>query len=326
VKQMKYFDHNAAILLAAFAMFFCLHGDAAPDTSDENASKGPPLILKFPATFSMGELYLLKSKAKEGDSEPPASTHFPARGTMKFPPGTRLQLRLGFDGAHHMEELDKLPPNALFSLYMRRTEVTDDDLKHVARLSELRHVELEGTDISTKGVINLEPLNKLGFLGVDKTTIDSDAIRSIGKHTSLRNLVIGHNDLDNSCYKYLAGLKNLSNLQADNTKLNDQGVAIIVKIPNLESVKISGNNRVGDRTMALFAPTKIRFINAQRTAVGFGSLPHFRKMINLRGLKLEGRNFTPEQQKEMTMKLPSVKIGFEGKEKEFPKELFAPLH
>lgn len=304
-----------------------------PYTSVQSAPTAPDgmppkhaLVLDFPSGFSIGELYLLKAKAEEGDSEPPASTHFPARGRMKFPPGTRLQLRVGFDGAHHMAALDKLPPNALFSVYMRRTEVSDDDLKHVARLSELRHVELEGTDITSKGVVNLEPLKKLAFLGVDKTTIDGEAMKSIGKHVALVNLVIGHNDLDDECYKHLIGLKNLRNLQVDNTHISDKGVAYISKLPALEVVKLSGNNRVTDRTMALFANSKIKFLNAQRTGVGFGSLPHFLKMPKLDGLKLEGRNFTPEQKRELGKKLPRVSLHFFGKEREFPKELFAPLH
>jgi hypothetical protein len=322
---MRDSQRTSVFCFIAFCVLACASGDAAPAAPGGMPSK-QTMVLDFPNDYSIGELYLLKAKAEEGDSEPPASTHFPARGRMKFPPGTRLQLRVGFDGAHHMAELDKLPPNALFSVYMRRTEVCDDDLKHVAKLTDLRHVELEGTDITTKGVVNLEPLKKLAFLGVDKTTIDGEAMKSIGKHVALLNLVIGHNDLDDECYKHLSGLKNLRNLQVDNVHISDKGVANFVKLPSLEVVKLSGNNRVTDRTMALFANTKIRFLNVQRTGVGFGSLPHFLKMQKLNGLKLEGRNFTPEQKQEMKKKLPRVSLQFFGKEREFPKELFDPLH
>jgi hypothetical protein len=321
---------NSLIIIAAFcaivASIFAGAAVYAAPAAPDGMPPTRPLVIDFPNTYSMGELYLLKAKAEEGDSEPPASTHFPARGRMKFPPGTRLQLRVGFEGAHHMAELGKLPPNALFSVYMRRTEVSDDDLKHVARLSELRHVDLEGTDISDKGVFNLEPLKKLAFLGVDKTTITGEAIKSIGKHVTLLSLVIGHNDLDDECYKHLNSLKKLRMLQIDNTHISDKGVAYAAKLPALQVVKLSGNNRVTDRTMALFANTKVKFINVQKTGVGIGSLPHFLKMPKLDGLKLEGRNFTPEQKKEMQAKLPRVKLQFFGKERDFPKELFDPLH
>lgn len=284
------------------------------------------IILDFPSNYSMGELYVLKPGAGASDSEPSTSTHSPARGRLKFLPGTRTKLKLGYEGSKHMSDLNRLSPNSLFGINMKRLEVTDDDLKHVARLTGLQHVELEGTDISTKGVNYLEPLKNLRFLGVDKTLIRSDAMKSIGKHIMLGNLVIGHNDLNEECYKDLLGLKNLTNLQVDNTHLSEKGFEHIIKLPSLLVIKLSGNNRITDRAMAKLQNSKIRFLNVQNTGVGPGSLPYFLKMPHLTHLKLEGRNFSPDQQKEFTQKLPRVKLQFQGKERDMPKELFEPLH
>jgi hypothetical protein len=285
-----------------------------------------PIVLDFPSNYSMGELYVLKPGAGANDSEPSTSTHSPARGRLKLPPGTRTKLKVGYEGSKHMSDLDRLSPNSLFGINMKRLEVTDDDLKHVARLTGLQHVELEGTDISTKGVKYLEPLKSLRFLGVDKTLIRGDAMKSIGKHTQLGNLIIGHNDLDEECYKHLLGLKNLTNIQVDNTHLSEKGFEHIIKLPNLRVIKLSGNNRITDRAMAKLQNSKVEFLNVQNTGVGPGSLRYFLKMPHLTHLKLEGRNFSPDQQKEFTNKLPRVKLQFQGKERDMPKELFEPLH
>jgi len=122
------------------------------------------------------------------------------------------------------------------------------------------------------------------------------------------------------------GLKNVSNLHVDYVHMSDKAVDYIVKLPSLRSIKMSGNNRISDAAMAKFQNTKMQGINVQRTGVGPHSLPYFLKMPRLIMLKLEKRNFTPDEQKEMRKKLPKVAINFEGNEKDYPKDFFAPLH
>ncbi len=314
---------RTSILLFVFA-FALRSACAAP--ADKNSDVRAPIVMEFPDTYSMGELYILKRSASSNDSEPASKTHSPARGRLRFPPGTRAILEIGFDGSQHMSDLNRLDPNCLFGINMKRMEITDDDLKYVARLTGLEHVELEGTDISSKGIFIIEPLKKLRFLGADKTLIKGDAMKSIGKHTTLVNLVIGHNSLDDQCYKDLVGLKNVTNLQVDNTHLSDKGLDYIIKMPSLEVIKLSGNNRIGDTSMAKFQNSKVKALNVQSTGVGPRSVPYFLKMPRLKHLKLEGRNFTPAQQKEAKEKLSRVTIQFQGKERDFPKELFDPLH
>lgn len=295
---------------------------AQSSKSDANAA----IIMDFPSNYSMGELYLVKSSAGSDESEPSTFTHSPARGRLKFPPGTRAILKIRYEGSKHMSDLDRLSPNCLFGINMKRMEVTDDDLKHVARLTGLQHVELEGTDVTTRGVNYLDPLKNLTFLGVDKTLIKGDAMKSIGKHTQLRNLVIGHNDLDEECYKDLLGLKKLTNLHVDNTHLSEKSFDYIAKLPNLHLIKLSANNRITDKAMTKLQNSKIQALNVQNTGVGPGSLPYFLKMPHLKHLKLERRNFSPAQEKEFEKKLPRVTFQFHGKERDMPKELFEPLH
>jgi len=310
-------------LFFLFALAF-QSSSAAPAVS--NSDVRIPIVMDFPTTYSMGELYILKRSAGSDESDPGSISHSPARGRLRFPPGTRAILKMSFDGSQHMSDLSRLDPNCLFGINLKRMEITDDDLKYVARLTGLEHLELEGTDISSKGIFNIEPLKKLRFLGADKTLIKGDAMKSIGKHTMLVNLVIGHNSLDDECYKDLVGLRNVTNLQVDNTHLSDKGLDYIIKMPSLEVIKLSGNNRIGDNSMAKFQNSKVKALNVQSTGVGPRSLPYFLKMPRLKHLKLEGRNFTPAQQKDAKEKLSRVTIQFQGKERDFPKELFDPLH
>ncbi len=315
---------NVSILI--FAAIACAEVSSAPQNN--KTAGGAPMFLNFPTNYSLGEVRVLKRNAGSNESEPGVVGTAPARGPMRFPYGTRVMLKLSYDGAHHMADLEKVSPdgNGIFGINMKRLEVTDEDMKHLAKLTGLQHIELEGTDISSKGINNLEPLKNLLFLGVDKTLIRGDAMKSIGKHPKLENLIIGHNDLDDDCYKDLLGLKSVTNLQVDNVHLSDKGLASIVKLPSLNVLKLSGNNRITDRSIAMMQNSKLEALNVQNTGVGHGSLPYFLKMPRLRWLKLDRSNFTPAQQAEVIQKLPRVKISFEGKADRLPKELFDPLH
>jgi len=292
----------------------------------KNTAERAPVVLNFPEKYSLGELYILKPSSSSNESEPGTMMHSPARGRLKFPPGTRLLLKVSYEGAQHMAELARLDPNCLFGINVKRLEVTDLDLKYVARLTGLEHIELEGTDITSKGIVNLDPLKNLRFLGCDKTLIRGDAIKSIGKHTMLENLVIGHNDLDDDSLKYLAALTKVTNLQVDNVHLSNKGLEHILKLPALKVPKISGNNRISDLSIKMMQKTKLESLNVQSTGVGPASLPYFLKFPRLHHLKLESRNFSPEQQAEFRKKLRPIKVSFEGKGKDFPKDMFEPLH
>jgi hypothetical protein len=314
------------VLLPVFFLAMTLDTASTAAPGAAKLAAGAPVVLNFPDSYSLGELYVLKNSAGSDESEPGTTIHSPARGRLTFPPGTRTLLKVSYDGAQHLSDLTKLDPNALFGINMKRLEVTDDDLKYVAKLTGLHHIELEGTDITTKGIVNLEPLKNLQFLGCDKTLIRGDAMKSIAKHLQLENLVIGHNDLDDDNLKYLTVLKKVSNLQIDNIHLSNKGLEIVLKLPLLTVLKISGNNRISDASIAMLQNTKIKSLNVQTTGVGPRSLPYFLKFPCLKQLKLEGRNFSPEQQREFKKKLPHVKIQFDGKGKNLPKELFEPLH
>lgn len=285
-----------------------------------------PIILNFPDGYSLGELYMVKRTAESNESEPGTTTHFPARGKLRLPPGTRTILKVSYDGAKHMSDLAKLDPDGLFGINMKRLEVTDDDMKYVAKLTGLKHIELEGTDITSRGIFNLEPLKNLQFLGADKTMIRGDAMKSIAKHPMMENLVIGHNDLDDDNLKYLVALKKVTNLQVDNIHMSNKGLAHVLKLPELTVLKISGNNRISDASIQMMQKSKIKSLNVQSTGVGPASLPYFQKLTKLRHLKLEGRNFSPEQRRDFRKNLPHVKVQFDGKAKDIPQEIFDPLH
>lgn len=288
--------------------------------------KTKDFVLIFPKEYSMGELYPLKPGAGSSDSEPATSAHFPARGVVKCAAGSRLLLKVGFDGSSHLAELDKLPVDGLFGINLKRMEIADDDLKHVGRLTGLHHLELEGTDVTAKGIAHLGALKNLHFLGVDKTLINGDATKTIGKLTNVENLVFGHNDLSDECFKDLLPLIKLENLHADNVHMSDKAIDYICKFPKLRNLKLSGNNRISDRAMTKLQNTKVESVNVQNTGVSIKSLPSFLKMPELDYLKLEKRNFKPDEQRLIKSKLPKVNVVFEGKEKDFPKGMFDPLH
>ncbi len=76
-------------------------------------------------------------------------------------------------------------------LSLQSTEIRDDDLVHVGRLSSLEQLDLQYTKITDRGVQHLTGLSELRYLSIGGTLITDDAMQSISKLTNLEDLLLG---------------------------------------------------------------------------------------------------------------------------------------
>jgi len=73
------------------------------------------------------------------------------------------------------------------SLNLSDTGVTDDDLRVVATLSELRRLDLTHTRISDAGLRHLAPLKKLEYIDVSHTRVTDNGVQILGsQHPRLK--------------------------------------------------------------------------------------------------------------------------------------------
>lgn len=88
----------------------------------------------------------------------------PARGQVTVPPKSELMLVVSRNCANDLSALDKLGADDVQSIHMRQAAIGDEQLKHVARLTGLRTLDLRDTKITDAGLVHLEKILNLKLL------------------------------------------------------------------------------------------------------------------------------------------------------------------
>ncbi len=116
------------------------------------------------------------------------------------------------------------------------TNITDAGMASLARLVNLKVLDLRGAKISDKGLEQLRPLTMLEMLTLDKTQITDAGLTHLGVFTKLQFLDVSETGItDNGCV-HLAELTGLTSLNLQKTKVTDQGVVQLAPLKSLKSL------------------------------------------------------------------------------------------
>jgi Leucine-rich repeat (LRR) protein len=163
----------------------------------------------------------------------------------------------------------------LKSLDLTGTGVKGPGLKHLAALPNLEMLTLRFTpltDASCKELASLQPLHILDLSG---TAITGTGIKELAALPKLTHLLLSNTALEDVGLKDIARLKSLTHLFLDSTRITDAGVAELPALPVLEQLDLS-YTKVTDKGLAELARSKsLRELRLAQTAVtdaGVGKL------------------------------------------------------
>jgi internalin A len=156
-------------------------------------------------------------------------------------------------GFAHVAKCKKLQRLTLSSLHP--LQGTDDALKSLVGLSELRHFQYGVTPFTDAGLANLAPLANLEELWLD-----------FNSH------------LGDGCLDTIGQLKNLRVLRFHGAPITDSGIAKIKELTNLEDLQL-GKGKVGDAALANIGSfTKLKTLDLQHTRVTDAGMPHLKQL------------------------------------------------
>jgi len=102
---------------------------------------------------NVGALYI------RGDKEPDEASWAwlgEARGRLTVPSGKEARLIVDVDACADLSHLDALAPNALQELDLSNSEVDDNALFHIKRLTSLKRVNIRNTRITEAALAELK--------------------------------------------------------------------------------------------------------------------------------------------------------------------------
>jgi hypothetical protein len=103
------------------------------------------------------------------------------------------------------------------------TRASDDELKSLAPLTDLRKLDLGATKITDAGMKELAGFKSLEWLDLSSTNITDDGLKELTILTNLKTLILSHDKVTNAGIIQLAPLKNLQKLDLFGTPVTESG-------------------------------------------------------------------------------------------------------
>ena len=120
--------------------------------------------------------------------------------------------------------------------YLRHTKLTNNDLKIIARMSNLKELDIGNTKITAVGVRHLAKLEKLENLNLWMTKITGNGgLSALEKLPRLKSLELDETDIDDGALLLLARIKSLRYVELWHTNVTRAGIARLQKMrPDIE--------------------------------------------------------------------------------------------
>ena len=119
------------------------------------------------------------------------------------------------------------------------TQITDEGLKDVAKLHNLKSLSLDRSNITDAGLKEVAKLQNLKYLSLDNTRITDAGLKEVAKLQNLKWLMLDRTNITDAGLKEVAKLQELVQLYLYHTKITYEGLAELKKaMPNCE---IRGN-------------------------------------------------------------------------------------
>ena len=146
----------------------------------------------------------------------------------------------------------------LKKLGLSDTQITDAGLKHLSGLVGLTHINLIRTLIKGRGLRWLCGLVNLKELNLSDTQITNAGLKHLSGLVRLTHLNLTHTKITDAGLKHLRGLVGLTHLNLDRTQIKGRGLAYLSGAVNLESLYLDDTQITSELIYNLFVANKNR--------------------------------------------------------------------
>jgi len=312
--------------LPALAIIMITVGFGAPNSfaaPDRRIDDTAPVILKFPADFSLGGVTRIIEMDPRWD--PRVKRSGIARGTIRFPPGTKIRLEINYACGQKPELLEHLGSEVVSIDARDLDNFSDTTLSYIGKLSQLIEVKLDNTDATDAGMKFLRPLKNLLIFTANRTLITGAAMSDIGKLSSLERLELAGTRLNDASMGKMEALTGIHLLVLTQSGIGDEGVSHLQALRNLERLWINENPRITDKGLSyLVRLPHLHDLDLTGTGVTANSVKYLVQCKSLKHLDLDFGKYSPTDMAKLHAALPGC--SFRIHEPKLPTEIFSPLH
>ncbi len=176
-----------------------------------------------------------------------------ASGCSEFHPSQREALeKLKAMGA----KITLTPEKKAKEVILKSLPVVDDDLVLLSGLDSLESLSLTGTDITGAGLVHIANLTNLKKLSLNggyqkPSKVDDEGLSHLSNLSQLEELVLSDSRVTDEGLAHLSGLTNLKSIYLFQTNISDAGLAHLEGLRELEILRV-GRTGVTDEGGAAF--------------------------------------------------------------------------
>ncbi len=163
-------------------------------------------------------------------------------------------------------------------------EVTDENLIHLRAFPRLRHLLLDGTQVTDDGIRHLESLTSLELLSLNHLKITDRGLVHLRPLTGIRWLDLGGTRVEGTGLAYLEKWTKLESLSLCSTSIRDEELARLQHFTSLQYLELGG------------------------TRISDAGIKHLKRMHQLRELSLWNTRVTDAGVRDLQAALPHCEI------------------
>src|SRR5579859_548243 len=209
-------------------------------------------IIEFGGGNAVGELKAWPlSEREDGDDLGIWKSHIhewvklgPAQGRIVVEDKYADWLILSVDnaGLKNLSALSSLSPNDLFGLNARKTKLEDQQLRYIAGLQGLKRIWLSNTQIGNPGLYQIARLKNLKSIDLTRTKIDDSGISCLKSLVHLAEVTLISTEIGDRALADLSLLDGLESLSLAITKITDAGIGHLRTLQKLRHLDLWGTS------------------------------------------------------------------------------------
>ena len=167
------------------------------------------------AVAALEKLGAKVSRHEDTPGKPVRQVHFPRKGCD-----------ITDDDLKHLAAL----PDLEWALILGQKKVTGEGLKHLTKLSKLRHIDFSKTPITSASLAHLSGMKQLIRLGLWDTAIDDEGLAHLRQLNALEHLFLNGTKVGDKGLEALGPKPRLWDLQYSDNQFSEKGKALMKKL------------------------------------------------------------------------------------------------
>lgn len=303
----------ATIAAASISTFSAKSSKAADEPKPASAIGDTPIkserLLRFPSDRTMGIVYWRKGPAKPEDRLWMYGDEWKqigeARGEVRVPVDGDVRLQISKAASSDMSGLDQLEPDQIQALDCCETDLNNEGMRHIGRLTGLKILYVFDTPITDACAPSFAGLKELQAVRLEACKlyekgfgVRDDTLKVLGTLPKLEQAWMRDAQVTDAGVIALAHAKSLRSLCMEGTKVTDACLPYLKQLPHLETLWLGTGVRghgpnITDRGMETIGEMTILIsLDLSGTKITDEGLVYLRNLARLKNLKIDNTRIT----------------------------------